>query len=130
MADGHLNGMDAPVSTIRIKVGAGEYEPRWSFLTEFLLSSRGLTLQEVLQEVSGRGKKAALYVMELLAASIAHHFPAGAAPTAEVLAREVGPAQFLGIWQGLLAAGRAGGVIVNLPKNEQPASSSEIPPQQ
>lgn len=133
MADGLVNGLDAPTTLVRVKVGASEYEPRWSFLTEYLLSSRGLTLQEVLHEVNSRGKRSAVCVMELLSACIAHHFPSGASPSAETLAREVGPAQYWPIWNALLEAGRASAYIVNVPKNAPApiqAPSPEKPPQE
>lgn len=119
MQNGQPNGMDAPTSSIRITVGAAEYEPRWSFLAEYLLSTRGLSLQDVLEEANKRGKRTAQYSMELLSACIAHHFPAGAAPDAATLAAQIGPAQFMGVWAGLMAAGRAAGAIIDLPKNEQ-----------
>lgn len=120
MENGRVNGiLDAPPSAIKVKVGAAEYEPRWSFLAEYLLSTRGLTLQDVLNEANQRGSKTAAFAMELLAACVAHHFPAGAAPTASALAAQVGPAQFKGIWDGLMAAGRSAGAIVDQPKNAQ-----------
>jgi hypothetical protein len=118
MENGHVNGMmDAPKTNIKIQIGATEYEPRWSFLAEYLLSQRGLTLNDVLAEMNGSGKKAAAYAMELVAACIAHHFPNGAAPDAQTLAAQVGPAQFVPMWQGLLKAGEAAGAIKLTPKN-------------
>jgi hypothetical protein len=118
--------MDAPASTIRVKVGADEYEPRWSFLAEYLLSTRDLTLQEVLEEVRMRGKKTVSFAMELLSACIAHHFPSGAVPDAASLAAKVAPGQFVPIWVGLMACGRAAGAIVDPAKNEQPPAAAPV----
>ena len=60
--------------------------------------------------------------MELMAACVAHQFPAGAAPTAETLARKMGAKQFGPAWLACLKAGRLAGVITDTPKNvQQPA---------
>ncbi len=116
----HLNGLDAPVAAgVKIKIGASEYEPQWNFYGEYLLALRGTTLQEVLAETNSRGKRTLPLAMELIAACVAHHFPAGAAPSAEALALQMREGQFKPAWDGCLAAGRAAGKIVDLPKNEE-----------
>ena len=121
MENGHVNGMDAPQkTTTRVRIGASEYEPRWSFLAEYILSTRGLTLLDVLNEGNQRGGKWVSMVMELLAATIAHHFPTGGALTADQLSTQVtGPAHFAEIVKAVYGAGRAAGAIVDNPKNPQ-----------
>ncbi len=120
METSHANGIDEPpVTLIRVKVGASEYEPRWSFLAEYLLSTRGITLQDVLVEGNAKGPRLASMLMELLSACIAHQFPPGAVPSAAALASMVSGDQIKHIIPALFAAGRAAGAIVDLPKNEQ-----------
>lgn len=122
--------MDAPATDIRIKVGASEYEPRWSFLAEYILSSRNLSLQDVLTELNTKSKRSLAVGMELLAACLAHLYPAGEAPKAAFWAAQLLPGQFQGIVVGLLKAGRAAGVIVpikNEPKPETIPAIQEMP---
>lgn len=104
-------------------VGASEYEPRWSFLAEYTLSVRNLTLQDVLE--NSNTKRSAAMSMELLAACVAHQFPAGAAPSAAFLAAQITPEQRTEIWPALMKAGRAAGAIVtkNAQKPESPATT-------
>jgi hypothetical protein len=118
MENGKLNGLDAPrTSTIKVQVGDSEYEPRWSFLAEYLLAQRGFTLQDVLEAANSNDKRFVVLMMELLSASIAHHFPTGAAPDALALAAKVTAEQRLKIYPALLLAGREAGAIVDKPKN-------------
>lgn len=117
MSSARVNGLDAPISTIKLRIGASEYEPRWSFLAEYLLSNRGLTLKDVLE--GSNGPRSSALMMELLSACVAHHFPANATPDAATLAGQVTPEQRLLIWPALMAAGRAAGAIVDKPKNAQ-----------
>lgn len=119
MQNGVLNGLDEPIAAIKVKVGLSEYEPRWSFYAEYLLSNRGLTLQDILSEANARGPKLVSLMMELLSACVAHHYPAGAAPTAASLASQLTQDQVKPMIAGLYAAGRAAGAIVDVPKNGQ-----------
>lgn len=128
MENEHVNGMDAPKSLIRVSIGASEYEPRWSFQAEYLLSTRNLTLADVLEQWNSGGKRAAEFMMELLSACIAHHFPAGAVPTAAALAAQVQPDQRLNIYPALLAAGRIAGAIVDKPKNAETLATDRPAP--
>jgi hypothetical protein len=118
MENGKLNGLDAPrASTIKVQVGDSEYEPRWSFLAEYLLAQRGLSLIDILEEANTNGKRFVVVMMELLSACIAWQFPTGAAPDGLALAAKVTPEQRLKIYPALLAAGREAGAIIDKPKN-------------
>jgi hypothetical protein len=120
MENGKPNGLDAPTSVVvKVQVGDSEYEPRWSFLAEYLLSLRGLTLQTFLEESNKQGPRLTSLMMELLSACIAWQFPTGAAPDALALAAKVTTEQRLKIYPALMEAGRAAGAIVFQPKNAQ-----------
>lgn len=131
MQPSHVNGLDAPVSGPKVRIGASEYEPRWSFLAEYILSTRNLTLGDVLKEMNEGGKRSAALAMELVAASVAHHFPAGAAPNAAHWAGQMRDGQLRPVIDGIMAAGRAAGAIVDKPKNEQAPEKNPamLPPQ-
>lgn len=121
---GHLNGLDAPHEKFTARIGESEYEVRWSFHAEYILSTRGTTLGQVLTEVGSRGKHSGALGMELIAAMVAHQFPKGSESSADHLARMMKDGQYAAAFAQCISAGRAAGAIVDTPKNA-PAPSPE-----
>ena len=110
-----MNGaaLDSPTTGPKIKIGDSEYETKWSFYAEFLLSSSGTTLKEVLDECNAGGKRALVLAMNLIAACIGHHFPSDATPTGAMLALRMKDGQFKPALDGCIVAGKLAGAIVD-----------------
>jgi hypothetical protein len=119
MENGVSNGLDAPALPIKVRVGAKEYEPRWSLLSQYALSARSLTLQEIFDEINSNGPRGMALVVELLRAMIVHHFKNGPVPTAASLVAEMSTEQYMQVYPALQAAGQRDGAFVITPKNAQ-----------
>lgn len=120
--ENHLNGL-TPDEVIKMRIGSQDYEPKWTFLSEFQLSSKGLALNDVLRGLSG--PQSAHLCMELLSAMMSHVLPAR---SAFEWAQLVQANQAGGILRALMAAGRRDGAVTPL-KNEQAPVTDHSPAQ-
>jgi hypothetical protein len=93
MQPSHVNGLDAPKKTARVKVGASEYEIQWGPLAEYILSSRGLTVISVLPKLNAADPRALALKIELFRAFTAHLYKTGELPAPEEIAARLLPGQ-------------------------------------
>lgn len=100
-----LNGLDAPKKAAIAIVGASSYDLQWGPLAEYVLSSRGLTTNHILEELNKLGPRSTAMKIEMLAAFSAHAFRSDTAPHVREWAARLLPGQldeaFL-IMRGLL----------------------------
>jgi hypothetical protein len=88
-----VNGMDAPAKPVWIKVGASEYQIQWGPLTEYVLSSRGITTAAIIEKINKGDPHTTALMVEMLAAFTAHSFRSGAAPDVKEWAARLLPGQ-------------------------------------
>jgi hypothetical protein len=122
MANARTNGLDAPKLTAKVTIGKAEYEIQWGPLTEYILSTRNLTLQNVLDSAKRQEGKWFALGLELLSAMMAHGYPSGEHPKAQELAArllptEAGkPSQFAEAFNRTLSYLREVGAVTPLPE--------------
>jgi hypothetical protein len=123
------NGLDAPKLTAKVKIGSTDYEIQWGPLTEYLLSSKNVVLQQVLDAQKKNEPRFFALAMELLSALTAHRYPAGEHPKAAEFAARIGPPpQFAEAWGTILAHLAASGAVTLTKNAPEPAKTPAVDP--
>ena len=68
------NGLDGPTKPVMVKIGGADYGLTWSFLAEYTLSDMGLSLQDVISDMSTRSPSGVAKAVTLLCACLAQDF--------------------------------------------------------
>lgn len=118
MENSRVNGPANPADIIKVRVGSLDFEPAWTFLSEFQLSRRGLTLSEVLTKLNLAKPESVHLGMELLASMMAHLYPER---SSFEWAAMVATGQYPEIIRGLIMCGRRDGAIVDRKNAQTPA---------
>ena len=114
-------GSGSPLEAAKVTIGKSEYTIKWGPPAEFVLSSRNIRLQTVLDAAKHNEPRFLAMVMELLSACTAHAFPPGEHMKAAEFGARLQPGEFMPMWATLLTHLRAEGGIVDIvpTKNEQ-----------
>lgn len=118
MENSRVNGPANPADIIKVRVGSLDFEPAWTFLSEFQLSRRGLALSDIVSKINLAKPESLHLAMEWLAAMMSHVYPER---SSFEWAAMVTAGQYPEIVRCLFACGRRDGVIVDRKNAQAPA---------